>query len=75
MGLLRAGLMGLGDMGGEVNAVFHADSLSLHGDFFLAADAMVLLVGFGERGIFRLCSSEGYCSKWVDYFCRIGGSH
>ena len=34
MGLLRAGLSGLVDMGGEANAVFHVDSLSLPGVSF-----------------------------------------
>ena len=65
MGLLRAGLLGLGDMGGEENAVSHADSLSLSGVSFLAADAMVLSVGFseseefsGERLTERMCRTD-----------------
>ena len=56
MGLLRAGLSGLVDMGGEANAVFHVDSLSLPGVFFSAANAMVLSVGFGESEEFSDCA-------------------
>ena len=57
MGLLRVGLSGLVDMGGEANAVFHVDSLSLLGVFFSAVDAMVLSVGFGESEEFSNCAS------------------
>nr|POF04353.1 hypothetical protein CFP56_38585 [Quercus suber] len=47
MGLSRAAILGLGDMGGEENAVYLADSLSLFGISFSAADAMFLSVGIG----------------------------
>ena len=75
LGLLRASLIGLGDTGGEVNAVFSVDSLSLFGELFSAKDVVDLLVGFGERRVFRLLSSDDYCSEWVGYFGRTGGGH
>ena len=49
LGLLRASLMGLGDMGREVNVVFSVDSLSLSGELFSIEDVVNLLVGFGEK--------------------------
>ena len=73
LGLLRASLS-LGDTGGKVNAVFSADSLSLSGELFSAEDVVNLLVGFGERRIFRLCFDD-YCSEWVGYFGRTGSGH
>ena len=63
MGLSRAGLLGLGDMGGEENAMYQADSLSLCGTSSSTADAMVLSVGIGENEEFLDC-----CSKWINYF-------
>jgi len=57
LGLLRAGPIGLGDMGGEVNVVFHVDSLSLPREFFSAEDAIVLSVGFGESEEFSDCAT------------------
>lgn len=67
--------MGLGDTGGEVNAVFSADSLNLFGELFFAEDVIDLLVGFGERIIFKLCSFDDYCSKWFGYFDKTRGGH
>ena len=63
MGLSRAGILSLRDMGGEENAVYQANSLSLSGTSSSAADAMVLSVGFGENEEFLDC-----CSKWINYF-------
>ena len=56
IGLSRVDLLGLGDIGGKENVVFHADSLSLSRVSFSATDAMVLSMGFGESEEFSDCA-------------------
>ena len=56
IGLSRAGILSLGDMGGEEKAVYQADSLSLSRTSSSTADAMVLLVDVGENEEFLDCA-------------------
>ena len=75
LGFLRAGSLGLGVSGEEVNSFSSKEFFCLSWDVMLVEDVADFSVGFGKRELPDYLPLKDYCSEWVDNFGRIRGGH